>query len=45
MIDVLAADDEAPALAELAHLLRADPRVGEIVTASSGADALRRLSV
>ena len=33
MIDVLAADDEAPALAELAHLLRADPRVGEIVTA------------
>ena len=42
---MLVADDEAPALAELAHLLRADPRVGEIVTASSGADALRRLSV
>lgn len=44
MIDVLVADDEAPALAELAHLLRADSRVGEILTASSGAQALRMLS-
>jgi len=45
MIDILIADDEAPALAELEHLLRADPRVGEIVTASSGAAVLRALSV
>ncbi|WP_312677905.1 LytTR family DNA-binding domain-containing protein [Microbacterium sp.] len=44
MIDVLIADDEAPALAELAHLLRADPRIGEIVQARSGADALRQLA-
>ena len=44
MIDVLIADDEAPALAELAHLLRADPRIGEIVQARSGADALRHLA-
>ena len=44
MIDVLVADDEAPALAELAHLLRADPRIGDIVQARSGADALRHLA-
>ena len=44
LIDVLVADDERPALDELVHLLRADPRVGEILTASSGADALRLLS-
>ncbi len=44
MIDVLIADDEAPALAELAHLLRADPRIGDIVQARSGADALRHLA-
>jgi len=44
MIDVLIADDEAPALAELAHLLRADPRIGDIVQARSGADALRQLA-
>lgn len=43
-IDVLVADDERPALDELVHLLRTDPRIGEIVTASSGADALRLLS-
>ena len=44
MIDVLVADDERPALDELAHLLRADERIGDILTASSGADALRQLS-
>ena len=44
MIDVLVADDEAPALAELRHLLRGDPRVGEIVAVASGGDALRVLS-
>lgn len=44
MIDVLVADDEAPALAELVRMLQRDDRVGEIVTASSGAEALRVLS-
>jgi len=44
VIDVLVADDERPALDELVHLLRADGRIGEILTAGSGADALRQLS-
>lgn len=44
MIDVLVADDERPALDELVHLLRADGRIGDILTAVSGADALRQLS-
>lgn len=44
MIDVLVADDEKPALDELVHLLRGDDRIGDILTAESGADALRRLS-
>lgn len=44
MIDVLVADDEKPALDELVHLLRTDERIGEILMATSGADALRRLS-
>src|ERR1035437_2584045 len=39
----LLVDDEAPALAELAFLLRQDHRIGEIRTATSGADALRAL--
>ncbi|KJL21485.1 Sensory transduction protein LytR [Microbacterium oxydans] len=43
-IDVLVADDERPALDELVHLLRMDARIGTIVTASSGAEALRLLS-
>lgn len=43
-VDILIADDEAPALDELATLLRADGRIGEIYRASSGADALRILS-
>jgi DNA-binding LytR/AlgR family response regulator len=41
----LLVDDEAPALSELAFLLRRDQRVGEIRTATSGADALRALDV
>lgn len=43
-IDVLVADDEKPALDELVHLLRTDVRIGEILAASSGAEALRLLS-
>lgn len=43
-IDILVADDERPALDELVHLLRTDQRIGAIVTASSGAEALRLLS-
>jgi DNA-binding LytR/AlgR family response regulator len=39
----LLVDDEAPALSELAFLLRRDPRIGEIRTAVNGADALRTL--
>lgn len=39
----LLVDDEAPALSELAFLLRQDNRVGEIRSATSGADALRAL--
>lgn len=41
MISVLIADDEPPALDELEFLLRADPRVGAIHRAPSGADAVR----
>lgn len=44
MIDVLVADDEAPARNELAHLLRGDPRIGEILVAASGSDAVALLS-
>ncbi len=40
---MLLVDDEAPALSELAFLLRQDDRIGEIRTATSGADALRTL--
>ena len=39
----LVVDDELPALEELSWLLRQDERIGEIRTASSGADALRAL--
>ena len=41
----LVVDDEAPALSELAYLLRQDDRIGDIRTASNGADALRALDV
>lgn len=40
---VLVVDDEAPALSELTYLLRRDDRIGDIRTASNGADALRAL--
>jgi DNA-binding LytR/AlgR family response regulator len=39
----LAVDDELPALDELAYLLRADDRVGSVVTAADATEALRVL--
>ncbi|BDZ40507.1 LytR/AlgR family response regulator transcription factor [Microbacterium suwonense] len=44
ILDVLIADDEPPALAELAGFLQSDARIGAIHQAASGADALRLLS-
>ncbi|MGX5697497.1 LytR/AlgR family response regulator transcription factor [Agromyces soli] len=44
MISVLIADDEQPAIDELAFLLRQDPRIGVIHQASSGAEAIRLLT-
>ena len=43
MINVLVADDELPAVEELAFLLGKDDRIGTIYRASSGAEALRAL--
>jgi DNA-binding LytR/AlgR family response regulator len=43
MINVLVADDELPAIEELAFLLGRDERIGTIFRASSGAEALRAL--
>lgn len=43
MINVLVADDELPAVEELAFLLGRDERIGTILRASSGAEALRVL--
>ncbi|MDQ0077273.1 LytR/AlgR family response regulator transcription factor [Arthrobacter oryzae] len=43
MINVLVADDELPAVEELAFLLGRDDRIGAIHRASSGAQALRVL--
>src|SRR5690242_12385055 len=42
-LHALAEDHEAPPLEELSSLLRQDERIAEVVTASSGADALRSL--
>lgn len=42
-IDILVADDEPPALAELVALLGRDERVGTIHSAANGAEALRIL--
>ncbi|WP_131742451.1 LytR/AlgR family response regulator transcription factor [Actinomadura roseirufa] len=42
-LHVLVVDDELPAIEDLAYLLRADERVREVSTASSGAAALRAL--
>jgi DNA-binding LytR/AlgR family response regulator len=39
----LVVDDEAPALSELAWLLAQDARIGQVQTASSGAEALEAL--
>lgn len=44
MISVLIADDEQPAIDELAFLLRQDPRIGVIHQAASGAEAIRLLT-
>ena len=44
-LSALVVDDEAPALSELTYLLRQDERIGDIRTASNGADALRALDV
>ena len=40
---ILVVDDEAPALAEMRFLLEHDDRIGRIITAGSGMDALRAL--
>ncbi|MBM9624556.1 LytR/AlgR family response regulator transcription factor [Streptomyces zhihengii] len=40
MLHILAVDDEAPALEALVYLLRSDPRVGEVRTATDGVRAL-----
>ena len=42
-LDVLVVDDEEPALADLAYLLRQHPRIATVVTASDATEALRRL--
>lgn len=44
MISVLIADDEQPAIDELAFLLGQDPRIGPIHRATSGAEAIRILT-
>lgn len=44
MISVLVADDELPAVEELAYLLGRDDRIGTIHRASSGSEALRALT-
>ena len=44
MISVLIADDEQPAIDELAFLLGQDPRIGVVHQASSGAEAIRLLT-
>jgi len=43
-LSVLAVDDERPALADLARLLRGLPLVDDVAVAYSGSEALRRLS-
>ncbi|MGN6613299.1 MAG: LytR/AlgR family response regulator transcription factor, partial [Angustibacter sp.] len=42
-LSVLVVDDEEPALAELTYLLRRDERIGRVVTASGGPQALKVL--
>lgn len=43
-LTVLAVDDERPALADLARLLRNSPSVDEVACARSGSEALRQLA-
>lgn len=43
LLRVLVVDDEAPALDEMAFLLRRDPRVGSVRTAHNAAEALKVL--
>ncbi|MGE9807296.1 MULTISPECIES: LytR/AlgR family response regulator transcription factor [unclassified Janibacter] len=42
-LTALVVDDEAPARSELSYLLEQDDRIGTVLTASSGTDALRSL--
>lgn len=42
-LSTLVVDDEQPVLDELVYLLGRDPRIGDVETARSGAEALRRL--
>lgn len=42
-LSALVVDDELPALSEVAYLLGRDPRIGDVVTASSGTEALQAL--
>ncbi len=44
MINVLVVDDELPAVEELAFLLGRDGRIGKVLRATSGSEALRALS-
>ena len=44
-LTVLAVDDEAPALSELVYLLRQDEHIGSVLSADSGAEALRQLGL
>jgi DNA-binding LytR/AlgR family response regulator len=43
-LNALVVDDEAPACADLAYLLREDPRVADVRTATSAGEALRLLA-
>ncbi|HWF75246.1 MAG TPA: LytTR family DNA-binding domain-containing protein [Solirubrobacteraceae bacterium] len=43
-LSVLAVDDERPALEDIARLLESSPRIGEVVCARSGDEALRHLA-
>lgn len=44
-LTVLVVDDEAPALSELVYLLQEDSHIGEVLSAESGAEALRLLQL
>lgn len=42
-LSALVVDDELPALSEVSFLLDADPRIGSVLTATNGAEALQML--